>query len=177
MSLEKVDILGAGWSSTFLIPLCKEQQISHAATSRDGQFSSLPDANTVFSIRVSGGLQRLVRHFQKTHTGGWFLRSWGRPVYGITTRLQSLIRKQTSGAVGSGMVWYDRQSEFDNPRANAETELLALSHDTPTTVLDLCGLWGGSRRVRHWVGTVAPTKEALKMKIRAHILFARYISP
>ncbi|KZT23333.1 hypothetical protein NEOLEDRAFT_1149446 [Neolentinus lepideus HHB14362 ss-1] len=79
MSLEKVDILilGAGWSSTFLIPLCKEQQISYAATSRDGregtipfifdpesddatQFSSLPDANTVFSIRVSGGSESWV---------------------------------------------------------------------------------------------------------------------
>ena len=30
-------ILGAGWTSTFLIPLCKERGVSYAATSRGGR--------------------------------------------------------------------------------------------------------------------------------------------
>jgi len=195
MSLEKVDILilGAGWTSTFLIPLCKEQQISYAATSRDGregtipfvfdpesddatQFSSLPDANTVlivFPIRVSGGSERLVRHFQKTHAGTevGFVQLGSTGIWNNDPTVKS-DTKTDIAAVGSSMVWYDRHSEFDttNPRANAETELLALSHNTPTTVLDLCGLWGGGRRVRNWVGRVAPTKEALKTKGNVHMI-------
>ena len=62
--------------------------------------------------------------------------------------------------------WYDRNSPFIlNGRASAESELLALSPDTPTTVLNLAGLWGGSRSPRNWVGRVAPTKEALRNKV------------
>ncbi|KAI7379036.1 hypothetical protein KC336_g19256, partial [Hortaea werneckii] len=30
-------ILGAGWSSTFLIPLCQARHVSFAATTRDGR--------------------------------------------------------------------------------------------------------------------------------------------
>lgn len=65
-------------------------------------------------------------------------------------------------------VWMDRHAPFDatNPRAAAESELLALSpHTAHTTVLNLCGLWGGQRQTRHWVGRVAPTKAALKAKV------------
>lgn len=62
-------------------------------------------------------------------------------------------------------LWTDRHTPFDktNARAAAEEELLALS--TPTTILNLSGLWGGARAVKHWVGRVAPTKEALKNKV------------
>ena len=54
-----------------------------------------------------------------------------------------------------------------NARAAAEDELLALSPDTPTTVLNLSGLWGGTRAAKHYVGRVAPTKEALSTKVSA----------
>lgn len=66
-------------------------------------------------------------------------------------------------------VWCDRHSPFDttNDRARAEGELLALSPEVSATVLDLCGLWGGKRDTRNWVGRVAPTKEALAKKVRA----------
>ncbi|TFK49805.1 hypothetical protein OE88DRAFT_1713474 [Heliocybe sulcata] len=193
MPADKVDILilGAGWTSTFLIPLCEERQISYAATSRNGRegttkfvfdaesddaapFSALPDAGTVlivFPIRVSGASERLVRHFQKTHEGteAGFVQLGSTGIWdnGPTAK------KSGIGRVRSGdMTWYDRHSEFDasNPRANAENELLALSPDTPTTVLNLCGLWGGSRHVRNWVGRVAPTKEALKAKGSIHMI-------
>ena len=64
-------------------------------------------------------------------------------------------------------MWADRHSPFNpaNDRANTESELLALSPSTPTTVLHLCGLWGGDRLARHWVGKIAPTKEALRNKV------------
>lgn len=48
----------------------------------------------------------------------------------------------------------------------AEDELLSLvPRHRRTTVLNLSGLWGGERSVKHWVGRVAPTKEALKKKV------------
>jgi hypothetical protein len=66
------------------------------------------------------------------------------------------------------MIWSDRHSSYNtsNLRAVAEDELLSHSPAVPTTVLDLCGLWGGSRSMRNWVGRVAPTKEVLKSKVR-----------
>lgn len=87
----KVDllILGAGWTSTFLIPLCASRKISCAATSRPSApkpdtipfefdpnshdpkgFEVLPDAQTVlitFPIKVKGASRRLVKHYEQTH--------------------------------------------------------------------------------------------------------------
>lgn len=79
-------ILGAGWTSTFLIPLCEESKITCAATSRSGAgstiqfefqpgsddpepFRVLPDAKTVlitFPITVPGASERLVRLYTST---------------------------------------------------------------------------------------------------------------
>ena len=63
--------------------------------------------------------------------------------------------------------WTDRHSKFDesNDRARAEIELLALAPKVPTTVLDLCGLWGGSRNLKNWIPRVAPSKEVLAQKV------------
>ena len=65
--------------------------------------------------------------------------------------------------------WTTRHSPFnrENARAAAEEELLALAPETPTTVLDLCGLWGGTRQPRNWLARVAPSKDALRKKVRA----------
>ncbi len=74
-------VLGAGWTSTFLLLLCKELGIKFAATSRSGRdatipflsdpysddqspYEVLPDAKTVlitFPIQKSGASQRLVK--------------------------------------------------------------------------------------------------------------------
>ena len=95
MSNTHVDllILGAGWTSTFLEPLCRERQISFAATSRPenpkpdtipfrfddtdahpdrAQFTALPSAQTVlitFPINAAGASERLVRLYEDTHRG------------------------------------------------------------------------------------------------------------
>lgn len=62
--------------------------------------------------------------------------------------------------------WYDRHTPHaKTARAVAEDELLDLSPETPTTVLNLAGLWGGTRDMRNWVGRVAPSKEVLRNKV------------
>ena len=74
-------ILGAGWLSTFLIPLCEERGLTYAATTRNGRDGTitfafdarsddielfrtrLPDASTVlitFPITEPGGTVKLV---------------------------------------------------------------------------------------------------------------------
>lgn len=84
-------ILGAGWTSTFLIPLCTEQRVTYAATSRPSHpqpdtipfefddkdespdptlFAALPSAKTVlitFPITAKGGSERLVKLYKDTH--------------------------------------------------------------------------------------------------------------
>jgi hypothetical protein len=82
-------ILGAGWTSTFLIPLCREQGISYTATSREGRdgtvpflfdpesensdaYKPLPVAENVlitFPIKTKGASERLVRLYKATHGG------------------------------------------------------------------------------------------------------------
>lgn len=87
----KVDILilGAGWTATFLIPLCQQRDVTFAATSRTGrdstiQFSfdpesdniepyrSLPNASTVlitFPIEKEGASERLVKLYSGSRDG------------------------------------------------------------------------------------------------------------
>ena len=80
-------ILGAGWTSQFLIPALDEQRIHYAATSRSGRdntlkfefdpnsedkrpFVMLPIARTIlitFPIYGNGGSTRLVQLYKETH--------------------------------------------------------------------------------------------------------------
>lgn len=63
--------------------------------------------------------------------------------------------------------WYNRHTPIGpGARGEAEEDFLALSPEYKTTVLNLAGLWGGSRNPRNWVGRVAPTKDALSLKVR-----------
>jgi len=79
-------ILGAGWTSTFLIALCDEREITHASTSRSGRentlkfifdpdsddlepYSVLPDAQTIlitFPIDKKGASERLVKLYSRS---------------------------------------------------------------------------------------------------------------
>ncbi|KAI0671343.1 hypothetical protein C8Q78DRAFT_1069058 [Trametes maxima] len=183
-------ILGAGWTSTFLIPLCEARNITYAATSRTGrdgtivfefdphatsprQFELLPNAQTVlitFPIKVAGASERLVRLYQQTHSDSpktAFIQLGSTGIWdgGPTLRPE-------------GHVWTDRHSKFDetNDRAKAEIELLALAPEVPTTVLDLCGLWGGPRHFKNWIGRVAPSKDALKQKGSIHLIHGLDVS-
>ena len=79
-------ILGAGWTSGFLIPLLESSEVSFAATSRDGregtipfnfdpssgsaeQYKSLPDAKTVLiTFPVTENVKALVDGYNKTRS-------------------------------------------------------------------------------------------------------------
>jgi len=180
-------ILGAGWTSTFLIPLCQESKITCAASTRSGAGSTiqfefqpnsddsepykvLPDATTVlitFPITVSGASERLVRLYTSTRRD-----STGDPPAFIQLGTTSIWDKAPETMAALGSTIYDRRSPFNvTGRANAEVELLALSPSlAPTTVLNLAGLWGGQRVVRNWLSRIAPSKDALAGKGSLHLI-------
>ncbi|KAL0953212.1 hypothetical protein HGRIS_004466 [Hohenbuehelia grisea] len=189
-------ILGAGWTSTFLISLCRSRHFSYAATTRSGdngtfkfifdqnnddepsqldQFRHLPDATTVlitFPITQQGASGRLVRLYYETRVDS------GRASFiqlGATS-IWDTPSENLPPVQASRFQWQDRNSPYVfNDRAKAEDELLALSPAIQTTVLNLAGLWGGKRDTRNWVGRVAPTKDALRNKIlRACTQSAKY---
>jgi hypothetical protein len=80
-------ILGAGWTSAFLIPLLKSNGVSFAATSRGGredtilfnfdpssenveQYKSLPNATTILiTFPVTGNVKALLNGYQKARSG------------------------------------------------------------------------------------------------------------
>ncbi|KAJ7472703.1 hypothetical protein FB451DRAFT_1089591 [Mycena latifolia] len=177
-------ILGAGWTSVFLIPLCEESKISYAATTRSGSGSTiqfefqpvsddpapygrLPDAKTVlitFPITLAGAAERLVKLYTSTRENA------GDPPAFIQLGATSIWDKSPDKTASFGGTFYDRNSSFNHTgRANAEVELLASSL-ARTTVLNLAGLWGGPRVPRNWLSRVAPTKEALKSKGSLHLI-------
>ncbi|KAJ7755566.1 hypothetical protein B0H16DRAFT_717364 [Mycena metata] len=180
-------ILGAGWTSTFLIPLCQESEITCAASTRSGAgstiqfefqpnsddpepYKALPDAKTVlitFPITVSGASERLVKLYTSTRRD-----SAGDPPAFIQLGTTSIWDKAPEAMAALGSTIYDRRSPFNlTGRANAEVELLALSPSlAPTTVLNLAGLWGGQRVVRNWLSRIAPSKDALASKGSLHLI-------
>ncbi|KIM40783.1 hypothetical protein M413DRAFT_446165 [Hebeloma cylindrosporum] len=186
-------ILGAGWSSTFLIKLCDERGISHSATSRSGRESTvkfefdpesddlepyriLPSARTVlitFPIDKPGASKRLVRLYTNSRRSG-DLSGELKPRFiqlGTTGAWDGKRIKLDGPPNASEPKWYDRHSPIvAAPRTAAEDELLSLYPGIQTTVLNLSGLWGGSRSARNWVGKVAPSKDALKNKGSLHVI-------
>ncbi|EAU83311.2 hypothetical protein CC1G_10752 [Coprinopsis cinerea okayama7 len=189
-------ILGAGWTSSFLIPLCMDRSLLYAATTRDGRdgtlkfvfdpesadlepYRVLPDARTVlitFPITVAGGSVNLVKSYiqsrddasrdqvareaQFIQLGTSSVWDGGRRAKGASAPPKPVENK-----------WYDRHSPIVlTDRAKEEEELLGLASEYGITVLNLVGLWGGSRSPKNWVGKVAPTKDALKAKGNIHLI-------
>lgn len=178
-------ILGAGWTATFLIPLLRDRGVAFAATTSDGRhvagsptlkwrfdpeapdpeqtraFALLPRARHVlitFPLKGQGQSARLTGAYTETHGGG------GQQAFrfiqlGSTGIWQSDPRQAP---------WLDRSSPYkaDDQRAVAEDELLGLGG----CVLNLAGLWGGERDIRHWVDRVATTKEAVRAKTSLHMV-------
>lgn len=175
-------ILGAGWTATFLIPLLRDRGISFAATTSNGRhvegsptlkwrfdpsapdpdqtkaFSLLPRAQHVlitFPLKGKGQSALLTKAYAETHGAGTF-----RFIQLGSTGIWQSDPRQAP--------WLDRGSPYkaDDQRAVAEDELLGLGG----CVLNLAGLWGGERDMKHWVDRVATTKEAVRAKTSLHMI-------
>ncbi|KAI3333083.1 hypothetical protein F4824DRAFT_257971 [Ustulina deusta] len=167
-------ILGAGWTSTFLLPLLKREGIKHAATTTNGRngtipfrfnphsddtapFAALPAAKTVlitFPLKGEGPAARLVSAYAATHPD--------------TAEVRYILFGVTSIWTASG--WQDESSPYDtaNPRAIAEDELMRCA--PAAAVLSLAGLYGADRQPRNWVYRVITSKEDLRTKGALHVV-------
>lgn len=176
-------ILGAGWTAGFLIPLLRDRDISFAATTSDGRhvassptlkwrfdpmapdpeqtkaFTLLPRARHVlitFPLKGKRQSKLLTEAYARTHGGSGDFRFIQ---LGSTGIWQSDAGQRP---------WLDRHSPYktDDQRAVAEDELLGLGG----CVLNLAGLWGGERDIKHWVDRVATTKDAVRDKTSVHMV-------
>jgi hypothetical protein len=165
-------ILGAGWTSEFLIPLLEKKKVPFVATTTDGrngtipfkydpasgdesQFKRLPAAVTVvivFPLKGSGQSSHLTKLYQLAHQG---------------SKPQFIQLGATSIWKEAG--WQDENSPYDttNARAIAEDELMEVANGA---VLDLAGLYGGARQPRNWVDRVVKSKAELKAKGALHLI-------
>lgn len=168
-------ILGAGWTSTFLIPLLQREGVKYAATTTNGRnntipfkfdpdsddntpFTRLPTADTVlitFPLEGQSPAKRLRDAYAATHPAQ--TQDPHYILFGVTS-------------IWTAPTWQDDNSPYDasHPRAVAEDELLGL---TPrATVLSLAGLYGGDRQPRNWVDRVIRSKENLRAKGALHVI-------
>ena len=169
---EPVDflILGAGWSSQWMIPLLKHEKVSFAATTTDGRdgtipfrfdpdsidlspFQSLPAAKTVlvvFPLKGSGPSKLLTDHYRRVRGVDPFWIQLG------------------STSIYTAADWRDHDSLYDklNERGVAEDELLGLGG----CVLNLAGLYGGGREPKNWVTRIAKTKQEVKERKAVHLV-------
>ncbi|KAM3075805.1 hypothetical protein ACMFMG_007932 [Clarireedia jacksonii] len=195
-------ILGAGWTSTFLIPLLQERKITYAATTtsgRDGthkfsfdpdsseeemrkELGRLPTARNVlitFPLKGKGQSGQLVGGYVRTHS----LEGEGEGEE--QTGEEKGKEKQNNfhflqlGSTGIWTIpgqptWVTRKSPYNksDERAIAEDELLALGG----CVLNLSGLWGGERQVKHWIDRVAGSKEMLGGKKTLHMVHGKDVA-
>ncbi|KAI0891733.1 hypothetical protein F4806DRAFT_294246 [Annulohypoxylon nitens] len=168
-------ILGAGWTSTFLIPLLKREDINYAATTTNGRdgtipfrfdpessdakpFMALPSADTVlitFPLQGQGQSKHLVRMYNSTHQ----TNKDEKPHF-VQLGATSIWKAPT---------WHNDNSPYDhtNARAIAEDELIECSRGA---VLNLAGLYGDARQPRNWVDRVIKSKDELKGKGALHVI-------
>lgn len=182
-------ILGAGWTSGFLIPLLKSNDISFAATSRGGregtihfdfdpssenteQYESLPNATTVLiTFPVTENVKALVDGYQKTRPRigkdarvNWIqLGSIGSFIQ-VRRLIGYLHSSHVKDASEQTSGWVDRHTSVEPvPRSVQEEEILKYAS---ATILHLAGLWGSGRRNPvYWVERIAPNQSALAAKV------------
>jgi hypothetical protein len=172
LRLKSVDllILGAGWTSHFLIPLLKDESISFAATTTTGHDSTIPfkfdpDSTDTTPYRQLPSAKTVLVTFPLKGPGqSKLLTSLYRSVHGN----ENFWIQLGSTGIFTAPHWNDYSSPYDttNVRAIAEDEL----RDLGGCVLNLAGLYGGERDPKNWVTRVATTKEQVKGKLALHLV-------
>lgn len=179
-------VLGAGWTSTFLLPLLKERNWTFAATTTDGrkvkgfdtikwrfdpdskdggQMSSLPLAKHVlitFPLTSAEQAEYLIKSYHDGHSKAPY-----------PTRF---IQLGSSGIwqIPQKTIWVSRRSPYNTSMPRAVAEDAVLKHGG--CVLNLAGLWGGQRDPSTWVDRVAKTKEDVKGKKSLHLVHGLDVS-
>lgn len=173
--MKEVDllILGAGWTATFLLPLLDSEQITHAETTTTGRngtlpfkfdpdssdhepYQRLPSARTVLITFP------LIGPSQSKH-----MTSLYRKIHGDNNNWIQLGSTGIFNQVPDD--WSTEASPYDacDPRAIAEDELMQCVNGC---VLDLSGLYGGTRVPRTWLPRLAKCKDDVRKRGAVHFV-------
>ncbi|KAH7132560.1 hypothetical protein B0J11DRAFT_230641 [Dendryphion nanum] len=171
---ESVDllILGAGWTSTFLIPALDHAQITHTETTTSGRDSTIPfkfdpESSDVEPYQHLPSATTVLVSFPLTGTGqSKNIVSLYRSAHGDENHWIQLGSTGIFNQLENG--WSTENSPYDNKnaRAIAEDELLSIGG----SVLNLCGLWGGVRKPETWIDRIVKSKEDVKNRNSVHFI-------
>ena len=170
MNSVEILVLGAGWTSTFLLPLLQRFSITYAATTTNGRDSTIPftfdptssDPQPYTKLPIARTI--LITFPLKGPQQSAHLTSLYRQIHGHDNRWIQL----GSTGIFAAPHWNDENSPYntEDQRAIAEDELLGLGG----CVLNLAGLYGGARNPQAWLTRVAKSKEDVRAKKALHLI-------
>ncbi|CAA9961292.1 hypothetical protein PTMSG1_04676 [Pyrenophora teres f. maculata] len=165
-------ILGAGWTSNFLVPQLEVANIPYAATTTTGRDRTIPfkfdpesgDAEPYKRLPAAATVLitfPLVGHNQSKALVGLY-----RSVHGAKNNWIQLGSTGIFNQLPSE--WSTSDSHYDkhDKRAIAEDELLSLHG----SVLNLSGLYGGERVPAGWLSRIVKSKEDIKKRGAVHFV-------
>ncbi|KAF1945980.1 hypothetical protein EJ02DRAFT_451082 [Clathrospora elynae] len=165
-------ILGAGWTSTFLIPQLDDAKISHAETTTSGREGTIP-----FKFDPDSGDAEPYKRLPAAHT---VLVTFPLKGHSQSKTIVGLYRsvhgaKNDWVQLGSTGIfdqlphdWSNDDAPYDksDTRAIAEDELLELGG----CVLNLSGLYGGQRVPRTWLPRLGQSKDDVRKRGAVHFV-------
>lgn len=174
-------ILGAGWTGTFLIPELENEGITYAATTTTGHdntipfrfepdtddlapYKRLPTAHTVlitFPLKGKCQSKHLTSLYRQVH---------GPNNHWIQLGSSGIFNQEHEGSIREeGDDWRNEDSDYDksNDRAIAEDELRECADGC---ILNLSGLYGGTRTPRNWLPRLAKSKEDVRARKSVHFV-------
>jgi hypothetical protein len=165
-------ILGAGWTSQFLIPQLDKEEISHAETTTTGRNGTIPfkfdpdHADPKPYENLPSATTVLITFPLKGHGQSRLISQLYRQVHGAEN---NWIQLGASSIYNKAIGWNDEDSPYDkeNERAIAEDELREVVHGC---VLNLSGLYGGERKPRTWIPRLAKNKEDVRKRKCVHFV-------
>ncbi|KAF2251012.1 hypothetical protein BU26DRAFT_517760 [Trematosphaeria pertusa] len=165
-------ILGAGWTSTFLIPLLDKEGVPHAETTTAGRDGTIPfkfepnSSSTEPYTRLPAARTILITFPLTGHNQSSHLTSLYRKTHGTANHW---IQLGSTGIFNKLEGWNDETSPYDasDARAIAEDELREC---VGGCVLNLAGLYGGKREPKNWVPRIAKTKEDVRKRKAVHFV-------
>ncbi|RMZ70717.1 hypothetical protein GMOD_00000848 [Pyrenophora seminiperda CCB06] len=166
-------ILGAGWTSNFLIPQLQNTSIPYAATTTTGRDDTIPfkfdpesgDAEPYKRLPAAQTVLitfPLLGHNQSKSLIGLYRSVHGAKNNWIQLGSTGIFNQQTDDEWSTSDSHYDKHDK----RAIAEDELLSLHG----CVLNLSGLYGGERVPARWLPRIVKSKEDVKKRGAVHFI-------
>ncbi|KAJ3262537.1 hypothetical protein HK103_000066 [Boothiomyces macroporosus] len=169
MKTVEILILGYGWQGKYVDQICRESGINVAATTTSGREETIPfkfdpvNSDPQQYKRLPSAKTVLITFPLPTIESAAIIMGLYNAAHGDKSKW--ILLGSTRAFVGKP--WADRHGPVQpDARYNAEEAFLKLGG----CVLNLAGLYGGSRQPQNWIPRVAPTKEALKLKTSLHLI-------